>query len=219
MARKKSAVKTQANNIVKKSNRIINKALNKLQASSEMIANEGLQMAQATLVAAASSHDFTQKHGEMLMNEIGIQKISKNGYKVYAPVSGDNEIIKYEMYFAEYGAGLGASEAKSTPTGVAAYNYIPQFVIQEGEHAGYWFYPLLEPRPYVNKEGELKISSKGFTNTSVAANYMWAARQAMKTTLNQKIAETEKEIGKGFKKPSFKFKTNITRPKSNKWEG
>ena len=41
----------------------------------------------------------------------------------------------------------------------------------------------------------------------------------MKTTLNQKIAETEKEIGKGFKKPSFKFKTNITRPKSNKWEG
>ena len=114
---------------------------------------------------------------------------------------------------------MGANEAKSTPTGVAAYNYIPQFVIQEGEHAGYWFYPLLEPQPYVNKEGELKMSSKGFTNTSVAANYMWAARQAMKTTLNQKIAETEKEIGKGFKKPSFKFKTNITRPKSNIWQG
>lgn len=212
MARKKSNVKTQANNIVKKSNKIINKALNKLQASSEIIAKDGLEMAQATLIAAVSSPDFTQKHGEMLINEIGIQKISKNGYQVYAPVSGDNE-IRNEMYFAEYGAGLGASEAKSTPTGVAAYNYVPTTVIKKGDYAGYWFYPLLEPRPYVNKKGELKISSKGFTNTNVAANYMWAARQAMKTTLKQKIAETEEEIGKGFKKPSFKFKTNITRPK------
>ncbi len=216
MARKKSTLKQQRARVAKKINATIN-AVTRLQKSTLKIAEEGQNVAKQTLASAISSSDFTQKHGEALVEEIGISKFSANGYQVYAPISGDNEQIKYEMYFAEYGAGLGASEAKSTPIGIAAYNYMPQFVIQEGKHTGYWFYPLLEQRPYVNKEGELKMSSKGFTNTSIAANYMWAAREKMKQLLNAEISKCSKKIGVKFKRLSPN--TNITRPKSNKWEG
>lgn len=209
MARRKSTLKQQRARVAKKINATIN-AVTRIQKSTLQIAQEGQSVAKQTLASVVSSSDFTQKHGEALVEEIGISKFSANGYQVFAPISGDNE-IRNEMYFAEYGAGLGASVAKSTPTGVAGYNYIPQFVIQEGEHAGYWFYPLLEPRPYVNKEGELKMSSKGFTNTSVAANYMWSAREKMKQLLNAEISKCSKKIGVKFKRLSPN--TNITRPK------
>ena len=209
MVRRKATLKQQRARVSRKINATIN-AVTRLQKSTLKIAEEGQSVAKQTLASAISSPDFTQKHEIELVKEIGISEFSANGYQVYAPVSGDNE-IRNEMYFAEYGAGLGASEAMSTPTGVAGYNYIPKYIIGSGEKAGYWFYPLLEPRPYVNKEGDLKMSSKGFTNTSVAANYMWAAREKMKQLLNAEISQCSKKIGVKFKRLSPT--TNITRPK------
>lgn len=202
----KSRIRQQKARIAKKIGTTIN-AIDRLQKSTKSIAEQGLLTAKTTLASAVDLEDFTQKHGEFLVDEIGISKFSASGYKVYAPITqGDNEIA-YEMYFAEYGAGLGASVAKNTPKGATEFIYIPTKVNEEG----YWFYPLIAPQEVVKKNGEIDVVTAKYTNTSVAVNYMWAARQTMKIYLNKEIENCQKRMGFKFKK--LAPKTSITRPK------
>lgn len=182
------------------------KAIQELADSTLEIAEKGLEHAKMKLALAVNDPDFTQKYGFSLVDEIAIEQKSVFNYIVYAPKSGDND-IKYNMYFAEYGAGLGASQAERSAKGVVELNYVPTRVIQDGEYQGYWFYNLLQPEPYVNKEGEVAITMTGFTNTSGAVNFMWSARRLMGIMLQRQIQNCEKKIG-----AKFKVSTRIKRP-------
>lgn len=197
--------KQQLRAIAKKLN-TTQKAIQELADSTNEIANAGLQYAKMKLALAVNDPDFTQKYGYSLVDEIAIEQKSIFNYTIYAPKSGDND-IKYNMYFAEYGAGLGASQAERSATGVVELNYVPTRVIQDGKYQGYWFYHLLQPEPYVNKEGEVAITMTGFTNTSKAVNYMWSARRLMGNLLKEQIQKCEKKIG-----AKFKVSTRIKRP-------
>lgn len=208
MARGTVKFKVRKTQISKKLDKII-KALDKFEQTPEQIAQEGLQTAQINLAVSVDTPEFTQKHGMSLVDEIGVRQVSEHKYEVYAPVTqGDNEIA-YEMYFAEYGAGLGASMAKNIPTGATELVYIPT----QNRSDGYWWYPYVEPKEVVNKKGETIMASHGFTNTSIAVNYMWSARQTMKFALNREIAKCEKLMKIKFNRTSAFFKTSITRPK------
>lgn len=197
--------KQQLRAIAKKLN-TTQKAIQELADSTLEIAEKGLERAKMKLALAVNDPDFTQKYGFSLVDEIAIEQKSVFNYIVYAPKSGDND-IKYNMYFAEYGAGLGASQAERSAKGVVELNYVPTRVIKEGEFAGYWYYNLLEPEPYVNKEGEVAITMTGFTNTSKAVNFMWSARRLMGIMLQRQIQNCEKKIG-----AKFKVSTRIKRP-------
>lgn len=197
--------KQQLRAIAKKLN-TTQKAIQELADSTNEIANAGLQYAKMKLALAVNDPDFTQKYGFSLVDEIAIEQKSVFNYIVYAPKSGDND-IKYNMYFAEYGAGLGASQAERSAKGVVELNYVPTRVIKEGDFAGYWYYNLLEPEPYVNKEGEVAMTMIGFTNTSGAVNFMWSARRLMGIMLQRQIQNCEKKIG-----AKFKVSTRIKRP-------
>lgn len=152
----------------------------------EQIANESLEVARSTLAAAINLNDFTQKHEMSLVHEIGVKRttskkgdISKgNAYKVYAPVSGDNEIA-YEMYFAEYGAGIGAAMNPHPPTPIADLHYTDTKV----DIDGYWYYRLIYPKIKTDTLGRLRKKSYNRVNTSRAVNYMWSARTYARTRL------------------------------------
>lgn len=197
--------KQQLRAIAKKLN-TTQKAIQELADSTLEIAEKGLEHAKIKLALAVKDPDFTQKYGFSLVDEIAIEQKSVFNYIVYAPKSGDND-IKYNMYFAEYGAGLGASQAERSATGVVKLDYVPTRIIKKGEFAGYWYYNLLEPEPYVNKEGEVAITMTGFTNTSRAVNFMWSARRLMGIMLQRQIQNCEKKIG-----AKFKVSTRIKRP-------
>lgn len=206
----KSKLKQQYKNIANKI-KTTQKAVAAFGDKAKTIANDGLQHAKMILALAVESPTFTQKHGEELVNEIGLSEFSSNGYKIYAPVSGDNE-IRYEMYFAEYGAGLGASQAKSSAKGAVALNYVRT---QTPHKDGSWTYPLITPELKVNDEGEIKEYTYAITNTSEAVNYMYSARVLMSMEMQQAIADCEKAMNGKFKRISEKIKvsTSITRPK------
>ena len=189
--------KQQLRAIAKKLN-TTQKAIQELADSTNESANAGLQYAKMKLALAVNDPDFTQKYGYSLVDEIAIEQKSIFNYTIYAPKSGDND-IKYNMYFAEYGAGLGASQAERSAKGVVELDYVPTRVIQDGEYQGYWFYNLLQPEPYVNKEGEVEMTTIGFTNTSGAVNFMWSARRLMGIMLQRQIQNCEKKIGAKFK--------------------
>lgn len=197
--------KQQLRAIAKKLN-TTQKAIQELADSTLEIAEKGLEHAKMKLALAVNDPDFTQKYGFSLVDEIAIEQKSIFNYTIYAPKSGDND-IKYNMYFAEYGAGLGASQAERSATGVVELDYVPTRIIKKGEFAGYWYYNLLEPEPYVNKEGEVAITMTGFTNTSGAVNFMWSARRLMGIMLQRQIQNCEKKIG-----AKFKVSTKIKRP-------
>lgn len=205
----KSKLRQQKERIRKRINATIS-GIDRLQKSTASIAQAGCNKAKEVLAAAIYSPDFTQKHEQLLVNEIGVSEFSATGYKVYAPITQGDNNLAYEMYFAEYGAGLGASMAKSTPKGVTELVYIPT----TEHYDGYWFYPFFPkdvPKEIIKKNGEPALSTHGFTNTSIAVNYMWSARQEMKRLLNQEIENCQKKTKIKFKRLSPY--TSITRPK------
>lgn len=205
----KSKIKMQYKRIAKKF-KTTQKAVELFANKTKEIAEEGAQYAKMILSLAVESPTFTQKHGAELVNEIGVSQFSSNGYKIYAPISGD-EKIKYEMFFAEYGAGLGANEAKFSATGAVSLNYVPTQIRDDGT----WAYPLLEPVNMVNKKGELKKYYYNITNTSEAVNFMYLARERMAMKMQQAIKDCEKTMKGKFIKISGQIKTStsITRPK------
>lgn len=197
----KSKVKKQAKKI---QNRITltQRQLERLQAKAKDIAEEGKAAAQTKLTMAIGEPEFTQKHGSSLVEEIGVKKAGKSAYVVYAPITGDNE-IKHEMYFAEYGAGVGADTAEHHPTKLTKLDYTTTNATSFG-----WNYPVLTPYIRIDKLGRKRKKHYKFTNTSKAVGYMWTARQTMKIKVKEALTACEKKAG-------FKFKTSIKRPKGD----
>lgn len=202
---RKPSMSSQVNRIARKLKTQASVIRDFVNTVPEQIANESLEIARSTLTAAIPLADFTQKHGADLINEIGIKKtlpskvdISKgNAYKIYAPVSGDNEIA-YEMYFSEYGAGIGASQNEHPPTPLADLHYVATKV----QPNGYWQYRLEQPLIRIDKLGRPRKKNYNYVNTSRAVNYMWHAR----TYARMRLKEYKKGLIKELK---VKVGTNI----------
>lgn len=130
------------------------------------ISKKGLETAQRTLIIESQNPNFTQKHGQLLANEIGLIENDINQYEIYAPVSGDPDIA-YEMYYAEYGAGVGSSNALDKSSRMGS-GYIPHTRAD-----GYWVYPLIDG------------TWSSLVNTSEPANYMYQARQTIRQEMKK----------------------------------
>ena len=136
------------------------------------IANLGLQVAKATINTNKSKGDFTQAHKDTLSAYIRLVAKSNNEYFIIA--QGDDQKINYELYFAEYGAGIGSSPQRALK---ATSGYTAKYVHKDG----YWFYEDLYGKHH-------KV------NTSIALGYMENARQEMKEKLKQLSKRTKTKI-------------------------
>lgn len=176
------------------------------------IAEKCVETAKDTLSLTITNPDFTQKHEFDLVNEIGYLKTAPNEYSIIAPLSNNPE-IELEMYYAEYGAGIGTSKERSIRPKT---NYVRTggTTKKGGETfkppSGYWFYPLIGKEWVEYKVDKLgrprrKVHDRwGYTNTSEPANYMFEARETAK-----------KEFKKLGEKVEQRIKTNIKRYKPN----
>lgn len=174
------SIVVKGKNITKKIDKIIEdlKGINKEVAQ---IARSGLDVAKLNLAKGVQYTNFTQKHGEQLVNEIGLVEISPNNYQIVAPISGNQEIV-YEMYFAEYGAGIGRKNSLDKSL-KAKSGYVPKYVHKDG----YWLYKDLN--------GEVHR-----VNTSTPINFMFIARSVMRREM--------KDLSKKLK---TKIRTRIKR--------
>lgn len=171
---------TSTQRAISKLNNVIKAIKDEVPKKTEEIANLGLQTAQTTLgLATLDKNMFTQKHRAQLVSQITMNNGEKeNSYVISAGANATPE-IKYELYYAEYGAGLGAlPDAPPSP-------YIPKGkVIKSGEFQGYWFYKKLYP------------DEKGFTNTSMAVEYMRGSKLLAREELKKANIELSKKIKK-----------------------
>lgn len=151
----------------------------------EYIADNARKIAVEKLANAEFDNmDFTQKHGGVrLANEIELIE-NKQGSS-YTLVAGQNatEEIKYELYFAEYGAGLGATSSfvGSGYQGISdnRYSLGGDGHFHKDTSGEYWWYPN------ENYEG-----TGNYTNTSTPIHYMEEARVWAK----KQFATTSKEL-------------------------
>lgn len=154
----------------------------------EKAALEGAKAAQNLIIDASSEMDggvagagaFTQKHGEELANYINVYK-DGNRFRIVAG-EGAPEEIKYELYFAEYGAGISTDYKRGGDSG-----YVPKpnhTIHNGGEWDGYWTYSLPDGEALGN-DGEMH--DYGFTNQSIPLHYMDTARQAAKDVLERTL--------------------------------
>lgn len=167
---------------IAKLNNIIKTIEQEVPKKTEEIAVLGHQTAQATLgLATLDNLTFTQKHRTELVNYIDLWKIKDNEYQISAGINAPDE-VKYELYYAEYGAGLGALP-NSPPS-----PYIPKGrVIKDGKWQGYWWYTKLFPQ------------EQGFTNTSVAIEYMKFSKETSRLELKKANTDLAKKIRKAFR--------------------
>ena len=170
------AINIKGKNVTKTINEII-KTVKGLDKEVAEIAKKGLETAKSTLSYVAPIPNFTQKHRRLLVEEIGLIQTAPNEYKIVAPLSGNTEIA-YEMYYAEYGAGIGAMnnlDKSSRP--ISAYT--PHYQTMDEE--GYWKYYELDGT--VSK-----------VNTSEPANYMYMARKRIRKEMNNTTVKMRTKI-------------------------
>lgn len=204
------AKKVVINNISKQLNNV-KKVIEKVTKEDiKRIAEKGVQVAKDTLLLSVLDEDFTQKHEYSLVDEIGLKQNSSSRFTIVAPMSDDPEIV-YEMYYAEYGAGIGADNRKQKSViRKSGYvrtggNALAKFGVDLN---GYWFYPLIGKEWVENKtdkKGRPRTKTHGrwgYTNTSEPANYMYEARKAV-----------QKEFKALGDKVNQRIKTNIKRNK------
>ena len=166
-------------------NKLINKKTEQIYKELEAIGKESEMVAQNVLAFGASMPDFTQKHQQELANYIALQPTAIKGeYRLVAGETANDE-IRYELYYAEYGAGKDKQESP-------IYNpYVPTGNTRRGE---YWWYPLLESRAYIKRNGEIAITKAGYTNTSVPLFYMENAKEYAKLRVQNLKIKTKKLI-------------------------
>lgn len=146
------------------------------------IAESAAQTARDTIIIGSGGglggpDGFTQKHGEELANWITVTK-DGNTYTLAAG-EGAPEEIKYELYFAEFGAGINADEKAMGQRAGSQYIEKPMHKIHNGgPWDGYWTYPLIEPVMVQGKDGNPKSVNYGLANQSVPLYYMEEARNS-----------------------------------------
>ena len=152
----------------------------------EEIANESAQVARNIIIVegkapTSDDSDFTQKHGEALANYIESCSVSPSSFKweIVAGADADEE-IRYELFYANYGAGIMASSiSRSVSSG-----YVPHAT----QKNGFWYYKLDDGAVYYRTGGANagKTAKSGRTNRSVPLLYMQQARNYAKSELGRK---------------------------------
>lgn len=161
------------------------------QEKLKAIAEVSVQVAKNTLVVGTANPNFTQKHGADLEQYIELKEGANKGeYKIVAGENASNE-IKYELYYAEYGAGQ-----EKIPSPI--YNpYTPK---GKANASGFWYYRLLTPMTYIDEDGEVKITNYNYTNTSVPIQYMATARTVATELTKQLKINTRKKLKTSIKR-------------------
>ena len=212
----------KGSDITKKIDGIITelKGINKEVAK---ISRYGRQVAKTTLMLGSTNAntadlEFMQKHGQSLAFEIGLVQTSPNTYEIVAPMSG-KEDIAYEMYFAEYGAGLGSKmatknvartyDSSKTPplqdlrpkSGYVRSPTLGNATLKYGYSLGdWWYYRTFNMEHTEDKIDKLgrprkKVHSRWrFTNTSEPINYMYNAREEMRKELHKLTVKLKTKI-------------------------
>ena len=167
----------------KQVNQEVEKAIKEIQENIKNIANVSSTIAQSTIIVGSQDKKFTQKHGAELANYIEVKQDNVGNCKIVAGENASDE-IRYELLYAEYGAGRNAEEPPF-------FNpYIPIGAINK---YGYWYYRLLRTESYI-KNNKIHFRNYKSTNTSIPLHYMKTARevaklamQDLKTTAKHKI--------------------------------
>lgn len=139
----------------------------------KVIAEQSLAVAKQTLADGVSEPNFTQKYGDILIEEIGLENDNPQTYRIFAPITNTRE-MKLQMYFAEYGAGVDAMRGGNIPSS----GYTPHAPKYEN---GKWEYYTL-------------MGEKRLTNTSIPVGYMREARRFAKDNLVEQIAKIKTQI-------------------------
>lgn len=164
----------------------VNIAKRTLEEVLKEIAQTTLVKAQERIIFGSFNEDFTQKHYASLASYITLkEETHKNGSKSYAIVAGENapQEIKFELYYAEYGAGLTAEKSA-----------IPSSYVEKGKinSNGFWFYNELD-------------GTSSYVDRSIPLRYMREAKEFAKNQIKEKIV---KEFKTTVKKA---FRTSIKR--------
>lgn len=171
-------------NFIRWINSAINGAEKFVDEELNKIAEEALNVAQQTIIIGASSPDFTQAHGNELAEYIVLKKAEKRkGGFSYTLVAGEDAPpkIQYELYYAEYGAGVTA-EKSSVPS-------------------------PYEPKGKANKNGVWKYEDflgSHFTDRSIPLRYMRTTRKYVRNEVKNRIVKQFKANVKGAFRTSIK---------------
>ncbi len=173
---KKSKVSKRFN-WLNKDTSIVEKAIKK---SLDELSQDVLEVAKNVLRIDSSDPEFTQKHGAILAEYLSVQKDGNT--RVIAPIEYASEEILWELYFAEYGAGLGTSH-NILGSNSNYINYGKHILINGIDH---WFYPT-------NPIGD----EYDLTPTSTALGYMLEARMYAKQNGIRQIKTNIRRVLKG----------------------
>ena len=172
----------------KKLNNIV-KIIDGVEVRVKDIAERAKNIAIDTLSNAEYDNmDFTQKHGGVaLANEIQLIENKEGSYTIVAGATAPPE-IKYEFYFAEYGAGIDATHSLVgsgyQEVGGNRYTLGEDARFHKDVNGEYWWYPSENIGDKVGRKfGQ-------FTNTSTPIHYMEEARRWAK----EQFGTTAKEI-------------------------
>ena len=143
----------------------IQKEIDDLKNRTKEIAEYGLLEAKTVLQNGKNNEKVYQRHKEYLSGYINLIQKSETQYEIVA--SSDNQEIQYNLFFAEYGAGISKSFS------FVRSGYTPQYTNQYG----YWFY---------KDENEVKH----YINASEPIHYMSKAKKEMR----EKMKEVKKRI-------------------------
>lgn len=108
----------QAARIATSLDKIEKRYKNSIAESIEELGREAVAIAKSTLKAT----NHTQKYGDALVDEIGGDS-TNYGFIIKAPYINDTDEMRKHMYYAEYGAGVGATYAKDNIHGGAKWGY------------------------------------------------------------------------------------------------
>lgn len=174
-------------NFIRWINSAVNVAEKTIDEELDEIAQEALNIAQQTIIIGASSPDFTQAHGNELAEYIVLKKSKKRKKRKrgtsYTLVAGEGAPpkIKYELYYAEYGAGVTA-EKSSVPS-------------------------PYEPKGKANKFGVWEYEDfwgSQFTDRSIPLRYMRTTRKYVRNEVKNRIVKQFKTNVKNAFRTSIK---------------
>ena len=164
-------------------------AINNIHKKIKDIADISCSIAQSTIIVGSQNPKFTQKHGAELANYIQVQQDNVGNCKIIAGENADDE-IRYELFYAEYGAGKDAEEAPF---------YNPYIPLGRANDKGYWYYRLLQQETYI-KNNKTHYRNYKSTNTSIPLHYMKTAREFAKISMQDLKTAAKKTIKTSIKR-------------------
>lgn len=166
----------------------VDKQIKQVDTNIEEIANDALFIAQSTIEIGSLDKRFTQKHGAELAQYIELKKQKNGNYQLIAGENATDE-IRYELYYAEYGAGLDG-RSTNIPS-----NYTPHGGTRYFKsHPEIWVYPLAYTHYVVTPKGKDGKKNYGMTDTSIPLGYMQTARNYAKDQIKNLKFKSKKKL-------------------------